>query len=430
MKKNLVAAAALCGVLLGSSTAQAQTCNGIWHWVDVDGTKCLDGSPTGFEYVCFPNLGPTGPLVVFLESGGACGDADTCNCTPNSKGVCQCTPNLFASFYGKAQSNDGLPWAHSYVDSPSATTPIFIAQGVPSDCNTTSCSPPEALNGPTSPFNDSSAGIYRWNFVYVPFCVGDTYMGNGKQHTFTPSNPPSGCNSKPYTVTFNGYNNVGLDIAQVQAMGFSPSKVALIGSSAGAVGVSCNMSRIAAALPQTRYAMEDGIAPFNPLFMPYTAWGEAFGAWVPDSNGDPIAKTCPIIANPGEEWGPSLVARYNAVNLPNIRKAMSDDYYDSTEDFFYCLLGARPDVNGSCALAVQRNLVEVLASDIGEDNPTDKVFYHSSVCHAERIVDNLDASSSGGADCTYDGMSTDGVMFRDWFRGWMQFGGYGWDTVK
>lgn len=95
-------------------------------------------------------------------------------------------------------------------------------------------------------------------------------------------------------------------------------------------------------------------------------------------------------------------------------------------DFFFCLWGAHPDVRGSCALAIQRNTIVDLATVIGETNPSYKVFYHAGTCHAERECDN------GGFDpaCTYDGMSTDGVMFRDWVRGWLQFGNQAWDTVK
>jgi hypothetical protein len=176
--------------------------------------------------------------------------------------------------------------------------------------------------------------------------------------------------------------------------------------------------------------MENGIAPFSSIFAPGLApVAEVWGASVPDSSGNPIGNTCPVVANPGEAWGMNLVARYNSVHLPEIRKSVSDDYFDSAVDFFFCLWGAHPDVDGSCARAVQHNNVAALANAIGENNPSYKVFYHDGTCHAER---ECDSNFNGGNDlsCTYDGMSTDGVMFRDWVRGWLQLGGYAWDTVK
>src|SRR5260370_522164 len=79
--------------------------------------RCLDGSQSGFESVCFPNRGPGGPLLLYLESGGGCWAADSGNCTPDANGRCQCgTALLQGSFAGRAQSNDGVAWANSMFD--------------------------------------------------------------------------------------------------------------------------------------------------------------------------------------------------------------------------------------------------------------------------------------------------------------------------
>src|SRR4051794_27686424 len=60
-----------------SALTSGATCDGRWHWVDVDGTFCGDGSPTGFQYICRGSA--DGPLLVYLDGGGACWSADTCD---------------------------------------------------------------------------------------------------------------------------------------------------------------------------------------------------------------------------------------------------------------------------------------------------------------------------------------------------------------
>src|SRR6476469_4355384 len=45
-----------------------------WTYVPIDGSQCIDGSPTGIGV----NLGTSGDLVIYLEGGGACFNSGTC----------------------------------------------------------------------------------------------------------------------------------------------------------------------------------------------------------------------------------------------------------------------------------------------------------------------------------------------------------------
>src|SRR5262249_19412294 len=58
----------------------APICDGVFHYVPVPGVVCGDGSPGGYEYVCQPHVGRRGPLAIWFDGGGACWDADSCDC--------------------------------------------------------------------------------------------------------------------------------------------------------------------------------------------------------------------------------------------------------------------------------------------------------------------------------------------------------------
>ena len=61
------------GLLSGwAVAAEPPTCDGQYHWVDVAGTECLDGSPTGIVYRCTPPSEASRPLLIYTEGGGAC----------------------------------------------------------------------------------------------------------------------------------------------------------------------------------------------------------------------------------------------------------------------------------------------------------------------------------------------------------------------
>ena len=118
MKKSwLVFNALLLTMVLLPTTANAQNgavCDGIFHWVYVTGAENLDGSETGFEYICQTGSS-TGPLLFYVNAGGACWTGDSCDCQPDSNGICT-NPNSTVAygFFNQSTSDDGLPWAQTY----------------------------------------------------------------------------------------------------------------------------------------------------------------------------------------------------------------------------------------------------------------------------------------------------------------------------
>jgi hypothetical protein len=100
-----------------------------WVWVDFPGTKCRDGSPAGLS-VNFNKS--SDKLVLFLEGGGGCFSPDTCLDTPFS-------PASIAAA-SRDPGNAG----------------IFDRQ-------------------------NSENAVRDWNFVYVPYCTGDVFIGSNDE---------------------------------------------------------------------------------------------------------------------------------------------------------------------------------------------------------------------------------------------------------
>src|SRR3974390_1610295 len=113
-KPGLLIAALLLLSPFSSSRANEESeavCDGIFHWVDVPGNVNVDGSMTGFEYLCQTGSAD-GPLLIYLGGGGVCWSGDTCDCQPNALGECT-GPNsvIVYGFANRSTSDDGLRWA-------------------------------------------------------------------------------------------------------------------------------------------------------------------------------------------------------------------------------------------------------------------------------------------------------------------------------
>jgi hypothetical protein len=107
-------------VTLGLSAGSAAAQTASWEWQSVRGTKCRDGSETGY----FLKRRPFDRnLVIYLEGGGACFNGLTCLSNPKSVG------DQYPGQNGIFQERDDNP-----------------------------------VNG--------------WNFVHVPYCSGDIFAGS------------------------------------------------------------------------------------------------------------------------------------------------------------------------------------------------------------------------------------------------------------
>jgi hypothetical protein len=138
------------GLLLASAAgAAAPICDGQFHFVQVEGARCLDGTPTGFEYACLTGSAAS-PLLVAIEGGGACWDGVGCDCQPDANGLCapDSSATIVSNHFDRTQSNDEVHWTHTFFGQPG-----FFA-------------------GETSPFNG------RWNLVNIPYCTGDAHVGH------------------------------------------------------------------------------------------------------------------------------------------------------------------------------------------------------------------------------------------------------------
>jgi hypothetical protein len=348
-----------------------------------------------------PTGSPNGPLLFYLQSGGACWTGDNCDCQPDSLGQCT-NPNstIVHGFFNQSTSDDGLPWSQTYFGGAGDVRASLESAGAP---------PAAAFAGPTSPFNQS------WNIVFIPYTTGDAFMGDTVQELTTSGD-------KTYAVHFRGYRNVTDDLAVIASLFPNPGKIAIWGASPGGVGADCNLSQFRGAWPNTSmWELSNagpayGTASLMPLF-PTVA--QTWGVWEPGPGGSIVENTCPIIAQPGStDWNLEWVVRYNANTFQSVRKALTDDYSDRTVSFFACLVGATPDPNGSCADAVAGTLNDEF-NDVISSATNYKVFYHTGACQAERESDGNTVANGSAPTCNFDKMQQSGVHFNDCVNAWI-----------
>jgi len=155
------------------------------------------------------------------------------------------------------------------------------------------------------------------------------------------------------------------------------------------------------------------------------AVARTWGAWELGSGGAIVAKTCPIVPQPGStDWNLEWVIRYNASTFQNVLKAFTDDYSDQEVARFGCLFGAKADPDGSCTTSVTSTLEAEFRDVIGMA-PNYKVYYHTGICHSEREADGNTSASGSDPSCDWDvtptsGMVQNGVAFHDWVNAWIK----------
>jgi hypothetical protein len=109
------------------------------------------------------------------------------------------------------------------------------------------------------------------------------------------------------------------------------------------------------------------------------------------------------------------VELFNRLRLPDVRKALTDDYSDAVMQEFACLLGAAPDPDGTtCTGAVADILNDVADRVITANEPNFRVYYHTGFCHSEREQD-----SNPPTTCDFDQMQQNGVAFSGWVAQWI-----------
>ncbi|HEU5056511.1 MAG TPA: pectin acetylesterase-family hydrolase [Kofleriaceae bacterium] len=155
-----------------------------WTWFPVDGNTCMDGSATGIGL----NLDfASDKLVVFLEGGGACFNAQSCLSVAHQDG------------FGEAEMTE----LASYLDA-----------------------------GGILDRDDADNPVAGWSYVFIPYCTGDVHAGA----------QPDGAGGRDYV----GYGNVTRAVQLVaDRMGGSLTQVLLTGQSAGGFGAAYNYDQVA-----------------------------------------------------------------------------------------------------------------------------------------------------------------------------------------
>jgi hypothetical protein len=197
-------------------TALPVTPEGQWSWIDFPETHCRDGSSTGLAL----NLSTSSPnVMVFLDQGGACFNAETC------------AFNLSAFGGG-----DFVPQSQGIFN----------------------------RSDPANPVRD-------WSFVFIPYCSGDVHTGNRADGAVDGVGPQQ----------FLGYSNLDAFLSRIVPTFAGAGQVLFAGSSAGGFGVLLNADHVArwfAPIPVT--ALSDSGPPMpNSVVAPCLeqAWHDSWG---------------------------------------------------------------------------------------------------------------------------------------------------------
>lgn len=215
---------------------------GDWAWVPRGDTRCRDGSTTGIGVRLLPDAKA---VMIYLQGGGACYDAESCAQNAN-------TPIAGESF----SREDFADWAA-----------MLGNQGV---FNTTD---------PTNP-------VARWNHVYIPYCTGDLHGGTIEKGIVPGVADPQ---------RFVGYHNVKNILKFIAPYFRNAEDVALVGASAGGVGVLINYPQVVEAFGGRSVAALVDSAPVIPESAIKTS---CFQRKVIETFGLSLPARCPKCTNP------------------------------------------------------------------------------------------------------------------------------------
>jgi hypothetical protein len=193
------------------SITEDQLPDGEWAWIPRPDTVCRDGSTTG---IGVRRLADAKGVMIYLQGGGACYDAAAC--AQNAK-----TPIAGENF----SPADFDRWVTTLGN-----------QGVFNTGN------------PKNP-------VARWNHVYIPYCTGDLH-GGSKENAQVP-----GVNGKQQ---FVGYRNLRNNLRVIAPYFAGAEDIALVGASAGGVGVLLNYPQVVEAFGGRSVAALVDSAPIIP----------------------------------------------------------------------------------------------------------------------------------------------------------------------
>jgi hypothetical protein len=225
-----------------------------WTWVDLAGTACDDGSPTGMGV----NLvaGATGTLV-YLNGGGYCFDYATC-VTLNTSAHGPFGRAQFAALTGQLGS--------TVLDRDLAANPF--------------------------------AGF---NLVVVPYCTGDLHAGEGATIY--------GNGASARTLQHVGRRNLRAVLQRLAAAIPAPATLVLAGSGAGGFGATLNHALAREVFPGGALSV---VADSGPLLAGDAVPAAQRAAWFSSWHLGWIDPSCPRCRDDLSALYPALAARYPA----------------------------------------------------------------------------------------------------------------------
>ncbi len=201
-----------------------------WNTIDPGGsTTCSDGSPFRF----FVRKADPTQLVFYLQGGGGCWNAQTCD----------------------PQGN------------PTYTMTALEEMQSPSDDDPEGGYGIGAFDNPANPFADHS-------FVFVPYCTGDVHIGD--RDAVYEAAATDDAPAREFTIHHRGYTNgrAALDWTWEHFLG--PETVFVTGSSAGSIPSPVYARHFAEHYPEARItALGDGAGGYRNLTdsRPHESWG-------------------------------------------------------------------------------------------------------------------------------------------------------------
>ncbi|MDB4989406.1 MAG: hypothetical protein JWN04_4584, partial [Myxococcaceae bacterium] len=254
VSSTVLAATLACGSLLacgddGASSGPPPLVAPPMTWTNIEfpDTTCRDGSPAGLAV----SLNPASKKVmIYLEGGGACFDVATCFLSPGNT----------SAFQG--EQKQGL------FDRTKANNPVK-----------------------------------DWNFVYIPYCTGDTHGGTKKDGVV------AGVSG---THQFTGYTNITTFLKRIVPTFPDATDVLLTGISAGGYGAAQNAIQVAKAFPNVKMKLIDDSGPgFSTAAMPsclQIKWRDTFG--FEDSFLKECGADCPNHDNFVNDYAVAITRRY------------------------------------------------------------------------------------------------------------------------
>lgn len=203
---------------------------GQWSWLEVEGSVCADGQPTGVGINRAPQ--DSQELLLFLQGGGACWDGATC-------------------------------WG--------VGTALYVATGYNALQFATDILRPAIVavrrNDPFNPFR-------HMNMVYVPYCTGDVHVGNK-----VTGYPWLGGTRLTHHM---GGHNLDLFLDQVAQQFPNLRRIIVAGDSAGGFGAALNMDRVQRRFPNMVVdVLDDSGQPVEPSGELWQQWQAAWGVQFP-----------------------------------------------------------------------------------------------------------------------------------------------------